>query len=190
MLRSEFKKDKKGIELQANIYSIVQTVEILERFFVRGMLSKKEYDRIFNEELLVQYKVAEQQSIDKLHLFENAPLAKRKFDQITVQANTSVMSSVLESGQHFVTLIDALKMGLSHADELLPVLRDLMHSLQSIKQKLPASSVLLPVIEWNQKLSTMKASDSISMDEARQFALDLDTAFANFHAAVKTFSHS
>jgi hypothetical protein len=83
-----------------------------------------------------------------------------------------------------VTIIDALKMGLAHADELLPVVRDLVASLSGI-QGLPMD-VVGPPKKWLERLTAMRAVDKISDGDARQFALELDSSFAAFHKAVKS----
>ena len=196
MLRSQLSKElasteKRRLESEGNVYALVQTVDVLERLFVQGALNKREYDAKL-EELAQQYKaaVAALGSSEELleRLFQDAQYARARLAALTTpdKPTTTNLILILESGQHFVTLVDALKMGLVHADELTPVVRDLVRTLDGIPG-LPAN---IPTVVklWLTRLQAMKATDALAEADVRQLDLDLVTAFANFHQAVKNLA--
>ena len=190
MLQSQLNKQTQSqqVKREGNIYAIVETVELLERLYVEGLLKKNEYEEKLAE-LTDQFKTASA-SLGHEHMFTKHRLFTAMHSRKEgTGANTRVVL-ILETGQYFITLVDALKMGLCHADELLPVVRDLAKTLQDIvlasntDKTLP--DILSVVQKWQSHLMKMKASEALTESEARQFALDLDNAFSSFHQAVKT----
>ena len=95
---------------------------------------------------------------------------------------------ILEAGQHFVTLVDSLKLDLVHVDDILPLLRELSSSLAGIPSLPTSFESKATVNRWLSKLTQMKASDKLNQEETRQMSLDLDTAYSVFHGAVSKIS--
>jgi ESCRT-I complex subunit VPS28 len=81
---------------------------------------------------------------------------------------------VAETVQHFITLMDSLKLNLLAVDQLHPQLSDLIQSLHKVGS-LPADySGKDKIKDWLIKLNKLKASDEISTDDARQLLFDLE----------------
>ena len=183
--------EKKVITADSNLYAAIIAIDSVERLYSLGTVSKQQRDQQF-ELLIPQLNVLLKATGRELPVFMaehgiDAPYAKSKLQEagnIRRPSNQIDMVLVLESGQHFVTLVDALKMGLSHADELLPVVRDLYGSLSGVGG-LAGFKGTNTIKAWYDKLSDMKASESLHDEDVRQFSLDLDVAFGDFHAAVK-----
>jgi hypothetical protein len=99
-------------------------------------------------------------------------------------SNKPEVVHILESGQHFVTLVDCLKLDLVHVDDILPLLRDLSTSLAGVPS-LSANFESKEIVQkWLTQLGQMRASDKLNGDDTRQMSLDLDTAYSAFHRAV------
>ena len=91
---------------------------------------------------------------------------------------------ILEAGQHFVTLVDSLKLELVHVDDILPLLRELSSSLAGIPS-LPSNFESKTIVQsWLTRLGRMKASEKLVEEDTRQMSLDLDSAYSLFHRAV------
>ena len=195
--------EKRSVETQGILYAGIMAIDAVERLYAQGRIPSEAYKKE-GEELLSQIRLLVSAGTTDLVSFidehcTEAVLARRKFSKELLsgsspragQSNShDDMVLVLESSQHFVTLVDALKMGLSHADELLPVVRDLYKALGGI-WSLPRDFQATGVVKnWLNRLTAMKASESLTAEEVRQFSLDLDGAFSEFHAAVRSIGKS
>jgi ESCRT-I complex subunit VPS28 len=186
--------DKRRINEQANLYSLLVTIDALERLFTQGIVEKEEAEAQFVD-LFDQLKT--QLNATKLDVYGfiaehnlDVPFARPRLDKMfqnPADGHNDVLLA-LEAGQHFVTLVDALKLGMFHADELLPVARDLADALKGISALPVSSSAVTTVHRWLDRLDVMKASDCITDEEARQFSLDLQSACAVFQSSVRAAS--
>ena len=80
--------------------------------------------------------------------------------------------------------MDMLALDIKSVDEILPSLRDL-HGALSNYPKLPSDYQGLTKVQgWVEKMNVMKASDSLSDDDARQLKFDLDSAMQRFNDVV------
>ena len=80
--------------------------------------------------------------------------------------------------------MDVLALDIRSVDELLPALRDVQQALQNYPN-LPSDYQGLPTVtNWVNKMSTMKASDSLEEDDARQLKFELDGAMQRFNDVV------
>lgn len=188
----------------ANLYSVIRTVDTLERAFTNGTVESGEYEKNINQ-LMTQFNVIKtalkeeypdiEKFIDEYDM--DVAFAKARLFGTQVAATRIYHGSdsskqevihILEAGQHFVTLVDCLKLDLVHVDDILPLLRDLSESLSSITSISADSEVKQTVASWLTKLGQMKASDKLESDDTRQMSLDLDTAYSSFHKAVSKIS--
>jgi len=179
---------------------VIRTVDTLERAFTNGTVGEEEYEKNINQ-LMTQFNVIQtalkndypdiEKFIDEHDM--NVAFAKARLFGTQVAATRIYHGSdpskpevvhILESGQHFVTLVDSLKLDLVHVDDILPLLRELSDSLAAIPSISANSEVKQTVASWLTRLAQMKASDRIESDDARQMSLDLDTAYSSFHKAV------
>ena len=92
---------------------------------------------------------------------------------------------VAETVQHFITLMDQLKLNMFDIDQLLPTLSDLVHSAEKCPNFNKDSTTKGKVQPWFEKLSNMKANDTLSEEDARQFLFDLDCAYQVFYRTLK-----
>jgi ESCRT-I complex subunit VPS28 len=178
-------------------------VDTLERAFTNGAVAADEYERNIGQ-LLTQFNVirtalkdeyadierfTDENDMDvpfaKARLF-GAQLAATKIHHSggSSESKKTEVVNILEAGQHFVTLVDCLKLELVYVDDITPLLRDLSDSLSGISSISSDSDVKSLIARWITKLNGMKASDKLESDDTRQMSLDLDTAYSTFHKAV------
>jgi ESCRT-I complex subunit VPS28 len=188
----------------ANLFSVIRTVDTLERAFTNGTVQSDEYEKNINQ-LMTQFNViktalkdeypdiekfVDEYDMDvafaKARLFGNQVAATRIYHG--ADSSKQEVIHILEAGQHFVTLVDSLKLELVHVDDIIPLLRELSESLSSIPSISADSEVKQTVARWLTKLGQMKASDKLESDDTRQMSLDLDTAYSSFHKAVSKIS--
>ena len=186
--------DKRRVTENANLYSLLVTIDALERLFTQGVVDKDDVEAQLAE-LIDQLKTLLTATKKDVHSFISEhsldvsfarPRLEKMFQKSASGGNDVLLA--LDAGQHFVTLVDALKLGMLHADELLPVARDLVDAMKGISALPKTSPALTSVNSWLEKLSGMRASDSLTDDEARQFSLDLQNACAIFQSSVRAAS--
>jgi hypothetical protein len=187
----------------ANLYSVIRTVDTLERAFTNGLVAADEYEKNLNQ-LLTQFNVIKTALKDDYPDIEkfidehdmDVAFAKARLLGAQVAAtriyhgdsNKAEVVHILEAGQHFVTLVDSLKLELVHVDDILPLIRELSTALAGIPSLSANFESKEIVNRWLSKLSQMKASDKISEEDTRQMSLDLDNAYSVFHRAVSKIS--
>ncbi|KAK9385540.1 vacuolar protein sorting-associated [Lipomyces mesembrius] len=84
---------------------------------------------------------------------------------------------------NFITFMDALKLNYKAKDQLHPLLGELMTSLNAVTTK--DFDGRAKIIEWLIKLNSMKATDEITDDEARQLLFDIDHAYKAFYTILE-----
>jgi hypothetical protein len=178
---------------------VIRTVDVLEKAFATGLVPPDEYEKNCNQ-LLTQFKVLQAALKDiypnltdfmvkykmdvpfaKVRLFGTQVAATRMYQG---DSKRPEVVHILEAGQHFVTLVDSLKLELVHVDDILPLLRELSSSLAGIPS-LPANFDAKEITQrWLVKLNGMRAADRLSLNDTRQMSMDLDSAYSSFHKAV------
>ena len=183
----------------ANLYSVIRTVDTLERAFTNGLVAAEEYEKNLSQ-LLTQFNVIKTALKDDYPDIEtfidehdmDVAFAKARLLGAQVAAtkiyhgesSRPEVVHILEAGQHFVTLVDSLKLDLVHVDDILPLIRELSSALAGIPSLSSNFESKEIVNRWQSKLNQMRASDKLSEEDTRQMSMDLDTAYSIFHRAV------
>ncbi|TPX35786.1 hypothetical protein SmJEL517_g01919 [Synchytrium microbalum] len=191
-------KEREMYENMADLYSIIVTVEHLERAYVRGSIEAERYTEACLK-LIAQFKTALNLISDvlpnvKAFMVEyklSCPAAVNRLLEIGVPAtvehgsgsNSQGMQSakyVAETTQYFITLMDSLNLSMIAVDQIHPQLSDLIQSLNRIPS-LPADFEGKGKIKnWLILLNKKKASDEISDEDRRQLLFDLERGLAEF----------
>ncbi|RGB39251.1 VPS28 domain-containing protein [Rhizophagus diaphanus] len=194
-------KDREKYENLADLYAIIVTMEHLEKAYVRDSVTADEYTQACAR-LIAQYKTAlnlVRDSVTDVEKFMNeykleCPAAVNRF-KIGVPAtiehptgaghdNSKFAQYVAETVHHFITTMDALKLGMKAVDELHPMLGELMQSLNNVSS-LPADfEGKAKVRNWLITLNGMKASDEIDEGQIRQLLFDLENANNAFYRSL------
>ncbi|KAI9313151.1 vacuolar protein sorting-associated [Dichotomocladium elegans] len=183
----------------ADLFSIIVLMEHLEKAFIRDSITPEEYTPQCAN-LIVKYKTTLNflsESVTSLESFMNeykltCPAAINRF-KIGVPAtyehavgdnklDTSKSGKyIAETVLHFVTLMDSLRLNRRAADDLHPILADLIQSLNNVPG-LPADfEGRAKVRQWLIILNSMKASDEISEDQARQMLFEIEQSHNEFY---------
>ncbi len=90
-----------------------------------------------------------------------------------------------EQVQHFITAMDELKLLTKDVDALHPRIADLFESLSHVPLLPPDHVSKAKVQTWLRTLSSMRAHDQLSDEQARQMLFDLDLGYSAFHKFVE-----
>ncbi|KAI8581027.1 hypothetical protein K450DRAFT_234285 [Umbelopsis ramanniana AG] len=192
-------KNREKYDNMADLFSIIVLMEHLEKAFIRDSITADEYTPQCSN-LIAKYKTALNFLSDTVTDLESfmakyklsCPAAVIRF-KIGVPAtyehaigdpskDTGKSAKyVAEVVQHFITLMDTLKLNIYAADSLHPILADLIQSLNNVST-LPADfDGKAKVKNWLITLNGMKASDEITEEQARQMLFDMERAHTEFY---------
>eukprot|EP00668_Euglena_longa_P002272 GGOE01002620.1.p1 GENE.GGOE01002620.1~~GGOE01002620.1.p1 ORF type:complete len:345 (-),score=95.65 GGOE01002620.1:279-1262(-) len=192
--------ERDRLEGLAELFSIVQTLEHLERVYLRDAVPAKVYAERC-QELLTKFKLqlslvagdvpSLPQFLDRYML--SAPAAQHRLSVgltalsehgIGRDPGTTGVSRkvVFEVGQHFLTLMDSVKLGQRAADQLQPLLADINEGLLRLGQFQLSGRTLL--VQWLGRLNGMRASEELTEDESRQLMFDVQKVYDEFHRSL------
>ncbi|KAL8747517.1 MAG: hypothetical protein Q9190_000605 [Brigantiaea leucoxantha] len=194
----------------AEIYSIIITLDGLEKAYIKDSIPEVEYTELCSR-LLNQYKsILRDDTVSRE--FEDLETFKKKWDiecpramerlrvnlPATVaepsashhassngvsQARSSATGSqILLATENFITFLDALRLNMRSKDALHPLLSEV---IQTVNQVTTADFENRgKIISWLIRLNGMKATEELGEDEARQLIFDMEGAYAGFKATL------
>ncbi|KAJ1632327.1 vacuolar protein sorting-associated [Pavlovales sp. CCMP2436] len=92
--------------------------------------------------------------------------------------------AVAETVQHFITSMDAVKLGMVAVDQIQPLLNDLLVALTKIPNLPPNFVAKEKARQWLTVLHAMRASDELDEGQVRQILFDLETGYNEFHRSL------
>lgn len=185
----------------ANLYSIIYTVEALEKAYVQDNVGADEYTDLCRK-LIGQFKTLEPmlggisiaQFMDQHQLA--CPAARHRLLEIGVPAtvehmrgaerNGNLSVAIAETVQHFITAMDALKLGMVAVDQIQPLLSDLLVAITKIPSLPSDFQAKEKARVWLSVLHKMAASEALSDAQVRQCLFDLETGYNEFHRHLST----
>jgi len=190
-------RDREKYDNMADLFSILTTLQQLEKAYIRDCVKPKEYTSACSK-LSVQFKAAFKlvqgyEDCPNIETFVRmykldcpAALQRIKEDRpITIRddkGNTS--KCIADIVALFITLMDKVRLDLKAMDQLQPDLRDLMDTMNRLS--------ILPgdfegkgkVQAWVDIFSGMGASDELTDEQARQLTHDLEVAYNAFNKVL------
>ena len=191
-------KERDRNEELSEYFAIIKATELLESVYSRDAISSSTYAECCTK-LISQFKttgaalktsgyVSDADSFFRDYQI-NCPRAYDRLVRDGVPATVmhtnhddrADVKIVAETVQAFITAMDMLKLELRATDEIQPLIAELMSSLNKVKG-LPADfEGSVKVKAWLQKLNSLRASDQLEENDARQLSLDLDNSYSAFH---------
>jgi ESCRT-I complex subunit VPS28 len=89
---------------------------------------------------------------------------------------------VMTATENFITLLDAIKIGMVEKDMLHPLLVDVIQSANSVTDVEFDSKG--EIVKWLIKLNHMGAAEKLSAEDQRQFQFDMDQAYKGFKRSI------
>lgn len=191
-------QERRELDKDANLYSLIRTCEHLERGFVNGCIPQDVYERhcqlLFAQFNTIRTALKSQQldvsefirqhSMDcplAVERLLGTGIAATKLHQMSVTDPTNESLYVFETSQHLTTVMDTLKLNMRSIDELVPPFKEMLSSFSKIGS-LPADLDGLDTCkDWLYTLNAMSAADELNDAQARQFSMDLENCYNAFH---------
>jgi ESCRT-I complex subunit VPS28 len=185
-------KEREKYENLADLYSIINTVEHLEKAYIRDAIKPEPYAKATTK-LIAQFKTLRQiLSIDVEEFMRDykidCPAASYRLLKMGVPATVEHGSGsgevsdsrvIAETVQHFITAMDAIKIEQRSVDQLQPWVAALIDSLGKCKIKDFEEKERIKA--WLIVFNAMKASDELDDNQLRQLAYDLEVSYNAFH---------
>ncbi|RSL70971.1 hypothetical protein CEP53_001684 [Fusarium sp. AF-6] len=194
-------------ESLAELFSIIVTLDELEKAFLKDAIPEAEYTEIC-ERSLRQYKalLADETIANEFQGLEEfkarwdleAPRATERIrvgmPSTTIDASSSAPAPapaaanntsgvlILEATQEFITFLDAVKLGLLSKDQLHPLLSDVIQSVNRVTDKDFENRG--KIVQWLITLNQMKATDELSEHQARELELAIPQAYQGFRRTL------
>ena len=194
------------VEYLADMYAVITALEKLERANNRDLVPTSEYDECLGKlvarfdrvdgQLRATHQARYRGYRDFMEEYDmtsscaaaGSRLAETLLGRERAAANAAAMAQaeekklnpqeVLEATQHFITAMDALKLHQTAADQLHPVISDLISAVRRVA----AQFEQLPRLEnWLRKLDSMHASEQLDETETREMLFDIDRGYQAFH---------
>jgi len=200
---SEDAKERRRYEDMADLYSIIKATQHLEKAYVRDAIKPDDYT-LACQRLIAQFKTTEaalrsDPSFKGTELFMkeykmDCPLAHERLCVAGVPAtvlhahndtNKDASVIVAEATQWFITAIDVLNLNQRAVDDIQPVISDLVKVLNKSEMICPNFDKTR-LQDWLIKLNSMRASQELDDDEARQLTLDLESSYADFKTSLSS----
>ena len=86
-------------------------------------------------------------------------------------------SLVFRAAQAYITVLDALKLGMKAVDQLVPLLTDAMSHVNQMTDMPPEHEARVPLRHWLVLMSGMRAHEELTLEQARQCEFDLQKAY-------------
>jgi ESCRT-I complex subunit VPS28 len=194
-------------ESLAEIYSIIVTLEALERAFLKDSVSETDYTDTCSR-LLKQYKsnLADDSvarafgSLDSFKLEWNL-VVPRASDRLkiglpaTVEAPSrapgtasgsgagAAATHIVSASENFITLFDAIKMNMLSKDTLHPILVETIQAVNKVTDQDFENKA--KIVQWLITLNQMRAAQDLTDDQARELQFDMNLAYDGFKATLE-----
>ncbi|BGP19127.1 hypothetical protein JCM10213_005632 [Rhodosporidiobolus nylandii] len=195
--------DRERIEELANLYSLIVSLNYLERAYVRDSITANQYAPACTK-LLAQYKTIMKLVGDNVPSLE-AFMQEYRMDctaathrlRVGVPATVEhaaeenggngaeMAKQVAETTQNFITFMDALKLKLRAKDQLHPLLSDLMSGYARFKNSNEWEG-RPKILHWLITLNQMRASEEITEEQSRQLLFDVEHAYSEFFRSLSS----
>lgn len=188
-------EEKEYFENEAIIYSIIRTVEVLEKAHLSDKISDEDYGT-FCRKLISQYKVlvdgleGSYPGLDgflqKYGLVSSCKLACKRIQlgipaiDIRNDSDRSNTSNIIAVTQCFITANNALLLEFRSVDKLIPILQDVITNLGRVAGVPSSYQGGNKMQEWLIRLSRMNAYDELNQEQAQQLEFDIDQAYRGF----------
>ena len=185
-------RQREEYDNRANVFSLIQTMEALEKAYIKDAVTPDQYTASCNillDQFNAAFKLIKDSFVDvdafaqKYMLHCPAAMERiREGHPITIRDNRgNVSKAIAEIVSLFITIMDRLRLEIRAMDELYPDVKELYETMSRMSSLPPAFEGKMKIKKWLDDLSSMQASDEISEDQVRQMLFDLESAYNDFN---------
>jgi len=204
-------------ESLAEIYSILVTLDALEKAYLKDSIIETEYTEICSR-LLNQYKsnladetvlkafgdleafkrtwsvsapssIMEQRLSSDMSLQVECPRATERLKiglpatveqtshKSVPQGGGAAATLIVSASENFITVLDAIKIGMVSKDTLHPILVETIQAVNKVTSEFQGKE---KIVQWLITLNQMRAVEELNEEQAREFQFDMESAYYGF----------
>ncbi|KAK4542772.1 hypothetical protein LTR36_006148 [Oleoguttula mirabilis] len=199
-------------ESLAEIYSIIITLEALEKAYLRDSIKESEYtetcDRLLRqyksnladetvaaafgdlESFKLEWDLEVPKATERLRIglpatVETAPTTHRPLSTATASNPATPHASaahLVAASENFITLFDAIRMHMLSKDTLHPILVEIIQAVNKVTDRDFESKG--KIVQWLITLNQMRAAEELGPEQARELQFDLHAAYDGFKGTL------
>ncbi|GMH45991.1 hypothetical protein BSKO_13955 [Bryopsis sp. KO-2023] len=194
------KKEREKFDNLADLFAIIKTTERLERGYVRDDISAQDYEPAC-QKLIAQYRTlwnSIRNTVPDVERFMakysmQCPMAAARLLQSGVPAtiehgraeksNASAAKNIAQTVANFITAMDSIKLGMVAVDDIQPLLREILQSMNNLSDLPPDFPAKERVRSWTTKLHNHPANYELPEEDKRQLMYDLEISYNDINAS-------
>lgn len=98
------------------------------------------------------------------------------------QQNAAAATSIVAASENFITLLDAVKIGMVSKDTLHPILVETIQAVNKVTDK--EFDGKERIVHWLITLNQMKAAQELNQEQARELEFDMQRAYNGFKTTL------
>ncbi|KAH8728299.1 vacuolar protein sorting-associated protein 28 [Phaeosphaeriaceae sp. PMI808] len=189
----------------AELYSIIITLDALEKAYLKDSIAESDYTGTCSR-LLKQYKsnlaneaVARAfgdlesfvkewhmecpRATERLRVGIPATVEQGPSHNPGQQGDFADATFIVNATETFITLLDAIKIGLVEKDTLHPLLVEIIQAVNKVTDIDFESKG--KIVQWLITLNQMRAAEKLNDEQAREFEFDMQQAYHGFKSTLK-----
>ncbi|KAF8473503.1 VPS28 protein-domain-containing protein [Kalaharituber pfeilii] len=191
-------------ESLAEIFSIIVTLDFVEKAYVKDTITQEEYtitcSRLLGQYKTIlknpavasafvdldtfkrEYKIGYPTATERLKIGVPATFEQPVHNSSTSAAPITSAKAAAEATQHFITFMDALRLNYNAKDQLHPLLSDVITAVNNVTTK--DFEGRGRIVKWLIELNRMGAGDEINEGQRRQMLFDIENAYHEFYKTL------
>lgn len=133
--------------------------------------------------VLIQHQMECPRAIERLRVGIPATVEQGPSHSSGQQGDFADATLVVNATETFITLLDAIKIGLVEKDTLHPLLVEIIQAVNKVTDKDFDSKG--KIVQWLISLNQMRAADKLNDEQAREFEFDMQQAYHGFKSTLK-----
>lgn len=98
------------------------------------------------------------------------------------QGGGAAATLIVTASENFITVLDAVKIGMVSKDTLHPILVETIQAVNKVTAEFKGKE---KIVQWLITLNQMRAAQELNDDQAREFQFDMESAYYGFKAALE-----
>lgn len=207
---AETSAERELYESLAEIYSIIITLDALERAYLRDSIKEAEYtetcDRLLRqyrsnlsdetvaaafgdlESFKSEWNLEVPKATERLRIgipatVQTAP-AQQQRPMSQQPGNNSAATHIVAVSESFITLFDAIKLNITNKETLHPILVDIIQAVNKVTDRDFENKG--KIVQWLITLNQMRVADSLDSEQAREFQFDMQQAYDGFKGVLES----
>lgn len=193
-------------ESLAEVYSIIVTLDALEKAFLKDSIPEAEYTetcsrlikqyrsnladesvaRAFGdlEKFKAEWQIECPRATERLRVGIPATVVDQPSNKQTQQqGSNAAAASLLATSENFITLHDAIRLGYKSKDILHPYLVDIIQAVNKVTDKDFQGKE--KIVQWLITLNQMRPAQELDQEQTRELEFDMDRAYHAFKSILQ-----